>query len=152
MSSLNALKVAVQVAERRRDAARQVLREAQRIQQAGQAQLDQLTGYAHETRHRWGLRADSIVQPEVMYHHYQFMGKLEHAIGLQTTVAAEQAQRVDKARAMLMAAELRLASLQKVVERMQRELATVQMRREQKQTDEFAAQRSATRRTYRPGE
>ena len=46
MSSLSALKVAVDLATRQRDQARQVLLETQRIQQAGQAQLSQLTGYA----------------------------------------------------------------------------------------------------------
>ncbi len=144
MSSLNALKVAVEVATRQRDAARQALQDTLRIQQAGRAQLDQLSGYAQETQHRWGLRADTTVQPEVMYHHYQFMDRLEHAIGLQTGVVGDQAQRVELARRALLDSELRLASLQKVVERKQHELAVAQMRREQKQTDERAALRLAS--------
>lgn len=141
MSSLNALQVAVEVASRKRDEARQALQDMLRIQQAGQAQLDQLGGYADETRHRWGLRADACVQPEVMYHHYQFMDRLDHAIGLQTGIVGEQAVRVEAARRALLDAELRLASLKKVVERRRQELAVAQMRREQKQTDERAALR-----------
>ncbi|MBP9942283.1 MAG: flagellar FliJ family protein, partial [Comamonas sp.] len=39
----------------------------------------------------------------------------------------------------LMAAELRLSSLNKVVETRRRDIALAQMRREQKQTDERAA-------------
>lgn len=50
-------------------------------------------------------------------------------------------QRVEKARQTLLAAELRLQSLQKLVERKQQEQALAQMRREQKQTDERASLR-----------
>ena len=141
MSSLNALNVAVEAATRKRDAARQVLQDMQRVAQAGQAQLEQLSGYAQETQGRWGMREGGTVQPEVMYHHYQFIGKLEHAIGLQTDTVHGQEQRVEKARQTLLAAELRLQSLQKLVERKQQEQALVQMRREQKQTDERASLR-----------
>ena len=148
MSSLNALKVAVEVATRQRDAARQALQDTLRIQQAGQAQLDQLASYAQETQPRWGLNAGTVVQPEVMFHHYQFMDRLEHAIGLQTGAVGEQAQRVERARRALLDTELRLASLQKVVERKQHEQAVAQMRREQKQTDERAALRLAA--NHRP--
>lgn len=143
MSSLNALNVAVEAAARKRDAARQVLQDMQRVAQAGQAQLEQLGGYAQETQNRWGMQADSTVKPEVMYHHYQFIGKLEHAIGLQSGVVQEQARRVEQARQALLEAELRLTSLRKVVERKQHELAIAQMRREQKQTDERASLRLA---------
>lgn len=143
MSSLNALNVAVEAAARKRDAARQVLQDMQRVAQAGEAQLEQLSGYAQETQGRWGMQADSTVKPEVMYHHYQFIGKLEHAIGLQSGVVQEQARRVEQARQALLEAELRLTSLRKVVERKQHELAIAQMRREQKQTDERASLRLA---------
>ena len=143
MSSLNALNVAVEAATRKRDAARQVLQDMQRVAQAGQAQLEQLSGYAQETQGRWGMREGGTVQPEVMYHHYQSIGKLEHAIGLQSGVVQDQARRVEQARQALLQAELRLTSLRKVVERKQHELAIAQMRREQKQTDERASLRLA---------
>lgn len=141
MSSLNAFQVAVELAERRRDAARQALKAMQDAHQAAQAQLDQLAGYAAETQGRWGMRAGAAVQPEVMHHHYHFMGRLDHAIGLQTGVVRGQDVRVDKARQALLEAELRLASLRKVLERRRAELALQQQRREQKQTDERAALR-----------
>jgi flagellar FliJ protein len=143
MSSLSALQVAIDVAERRRDELRQVLLEQQRMQQAGQAQLDQLTVYADQTQQRWGARADALVQPEVMRHHYQFMGRLDEAIGMQSTVVQNQAARVEMARKGVLDAELRLASLKKLVERKQQERDRVQMQREQKQTDERAAMQFA---------
>jgi flagellar FliJ protein len=139
MSSLNALQVAIDVAARRRDEALQALMQQQRMQQAGQAQLDQLSLYADQTQQRWGARADTLVQPEVMRHHYQFMGRLDEAIGMQGSVVHNQGVRVELARKALLDAELRLASLKKLVERKQKELAQLQMQREQKQTDERAA-------------
>ena len=48
MSVLKALMVAVSVAERKRDEARQVLQNAQAAYQAAQGQLSQLEGYAEE--------------------------------------------------------------------------------------------------------
>lgn len=139
MSSLNALNVAIEAAERKRDAARTAMQERQRAQQAAQAQMDQLQGYVLEMQTRWGAQEGLAVQPEVMLHQYQFMDRLQHAIGLQTRVIADQNIRLETARQALLAAELRVTSLQKVVQTRKRDMALSQMRREQKETDERAA-------------
>ncbi|BDB68058.1 MULTISPECIES: flagellar export protein FliJ [Comamonas] len=138
MSSLNALNVAIEAAERKRDAARTTMQERQRAQQAAQAQMDQLQGYVLEMQARWGAQEGLAVQPEVMHHQYQFMERLQHAIGLQTRVVADQDIRLETARQALLAAELRVTSLQKVVQARRRDVALAQMRREQKDTDERA--------------
>ena len=145
MGSLNAFVVAVDLAERQRDAARQTLQNLQGARQAAQAQLEQLSGYAAETQQRWGMREGAAVQPEVMRHHYQFMGRLDHAIGLQTQAVSGQDRRLQQAQQTLLQAELRLTSLRKVLEHRRAELAREQQRREQKQTDERASQRAAAR-------
>lgn len=139
MSSINALQVAVEMAERKRDAARQTLQSVQGARQGAQAQLDQLQAYAGETQGRWGIRADAILQPEVMYHHYQFMGRLDAAIGMQQGVIKDHDQRVERARLALLEAEVRLSSLKSVLEKLHRDQAQIQLRRDQKQTDERAA-------------
>lgn len=141
MSSLQAFTVAVELAERRRDAARQALRDVQGARQAAQAQLEQLSGYAQETQNRWGASEGRTLKPEVMAHHYHFMGRLDHAIGLQSGVVGSQDARVAGARQALLQAELRLASLRKVLERRRAEQGLAEQRREQKQTDERAALR-----------
>lgn len=138
MSSLNALNVAIEAAERKRDAARTSMQERQRAQQAAQAQMDQLQGYVLEMQARWGAQEGLAVQPEVMHHQYQFMERLQHAIGLQTRVVADQDIRLETSRQALLAAELRVTSLQKVVQARRRDVALAQMRREQKDTDERA--------------
>lgn len=139
MSALSSLLVAIDLATRQRDAARQVLLDTQAARQGAQAQLDQLLGYAQETEQRWGVREQSTLQPEVFYHHTHFMGRLEHAANLQGGAVAEHDARVAQAREQLLHAELRLASLQKVVEHRRQALDMQQQRREQKQTDERAA-------------
>ncbi|MDD2544920.1 MAG: flagellar export protein FliJ [Burkholderiaceae bacterium] len=139
MSNLSALMVAVEAASRQRDAARHALQTARQVRQAALGQLDQLQAYAQETESRWGARPDTAVQPEVMFHHYQFMGRLDHAAGMQKTVVEDRDLRVQRAERVLLDAELRLASLRKVVEKRRQDLAALQARRDQKQTDERAA-------------
>lgn len=139
MSSLNALAVAVEVASRKRDDARKVLQDTLAAQLAARAQLEQLEDYARETQSRWGIRADTAMKPEVMYHHYQFMDRLGYAAGVQQGVVGDHERRVDVARRTLLEAELRLASLRKVVEKRRDDLERAEMRRDQKQTDERAA-------------
>ena len=139
MSSLSALMIAIDAADRKRDAARQSVQERQRALQAGQAQMDQLQGYVREMSQRLGAQEGQAVQPEVMHHQYQFMERLQHAIGLQTRVLADLEIRLETARQALMAAELRVSSLNKVVEVRKRDMALAQMRREQKETDDRAA-------------
>jgi flagellar FliJ protein len=97
MSSLNALMVAIDAASRKRDEARQAVQERQRAQQAAQAQMDQLQNYVQEMQARWGVQENQSVQPEVMFHQYQFMDRLQHAIGLQTRVLADLAIRLEAA-------------------------------------------------------
>ena len=137
---LGALSVAVDVALRARDEARRILQSAHNAQHAAQQQMEQLQGYAGETQDRWGLRANAQVQPEVMFHHYQFMERLHHAMGMQGTVVGDHERRVGAAQKALLAAELRLASLKKLADQRAREWALLQSRRDQKQTDERARQ------------
>ena len=139
MSSLHALMVAIEMATRKRDEARQALRERQRAHAAAQSQMEQLHSYAEEMQQRWAPQEGAELKLEVMYHHEQFMKRLQHAMGLQTKVVQDQAIRQEAAQKALMATELRLSSLNKVVETRRRDIALAQLRREQKQTDERAA-------------
>lgn len=139
MSALNALMVAIELATRKRDEARQVLRERQQSLAAAQGQMEQLQTYQAEMQQRWGAQEGAQFKPEVMYHHHQFMQRLEHAIDLQTKVLRDQELRLQAAQQALMNTELRLSSLEKVVQMRRRDMALAQQRREQKQTDERAA-------------
>lgn len=139
-SALRGLMVAVEAAQRQRDEARRLLQNARQAQMAAQSQMEQLQTYADETEGRWGMRANATVAPEVMFHHYQFMDRLGHAMGLQTTVVQDHERRVAHAQQALLQTELRLTSLQKLTDKRHQEIEQAQARREQKQTDERAAQ------------
>lgn len=143
MAGHRAFEVAIDLARRQRDAARNVLVRLQGQQRNAQHQLDQLSSYALETRQRWGAREGAVLQPEVLQHQQQFLQRLEQTVVVQGGVVCAFAQRVDRAVAALAAAEARLASLGHVLQRRLREEALREQRREQKETDELAMQRHA---------
>ena len=139
MSILNSLSLAIDLATRNRDQAVVQLQHMQRTHHASQDQMAQLEGYASETESKWITAAQVGSSPELMGNHYQFMDRLHHAMGLQTTVVASHDPRISAAQQALLATELRLSSLKKLTEKRRKEFELLQTRREQKQTDERAA-------------
>lgn len=141
MAPHTAFEIAIGLAERQRDAARHVLVQLRGQCRNAQAQLEQLASYAQETRQRWGAREGAALQPEVLRHQRQFLQRLEQTTQMQEGVVREFGQRIDRAVVTLTAAEARLQSLRRVLQRRQREAALGQQRREQKEVDELAMQR-----------
>ena len=134
----SALEIATEMAERQRDGARHALRDVRASAAAAHEQMEQLQTYAGETQDRWGMRAGASVAPEVLFHHRHFMGRLDHAMELQSKVLADHTQRVLASEGALLATELRLATLKKLLSKRQSEKELVERRRDQKQTDERA--------------
>ncbi len=134
----SALQVALSMAERQRDAACNVLRQAQASAAAANEQMQQLQSYAGETDARWGTRAGAVIAPEVMFHHRHFMGRLSHAMGLQAIVVGDHEKRMQLGERQLLASELRVATLRKLISHRDREAVLLEQRRDQKQTDERA--------------
>ncbi|BDT70475.1 hypothetical protein os1_46680 [Comamonadaceae bacterium OS-1] len=141
MSLLRTLALAVEVASRKRDAAHRALGQAQQKYIAAHDQLTQLETYASETETRWMTQAQTCALPELMQHHYQFMDRLAQAIQMQLGILADNARWVEAAKKQLADTEIRVATLQQVCRNKQLEANRLQDRREQKQIDEFAAQR-----------
>ncbi|MBK9238281.1 MAG: flagellar export protein FliJ [Rhodoferax sp.] len=139
MTAVASVQLATDLAARRRDEAGLDLARVQRGQRFAQDQLEQLDAYAAETLARWSASAQVSATPELMRHHYQFMERLHHAIGLQRGVVAKAALEVEAANLVLLQAEFRLAALKQVLARKQAEAVARQAKREQKQMDEFAA-------------
>jgi flagellar FliJ protein len=140
MSVLGSLRLAIELATRQRDQAAMVLAQVRRNHAFAMDQMSQLQSYGVETETRWTYAAQGGVGPELLRHHLQFMGRLEHAIALQATALEGSGQKVDGAQQRLLAAEVRLKSLAKVLEQKQLAAAHLAQRREQKEMDEFAAQ------------
>lgn len=142
MSAVKSVMLAVEVATGKREQVAKGLLHVLRTHTFAQDQMAQLESYAAETEARWAAAAQISTTPELMRHHYQFMDRLQHAIGLQIGVLESTARNVELAKRLLLEAEFRLASLKQVLKKKQTDLRFLQTRREQKQMDEFAAQRS----------
>ena len=143
MSAIKSVLLAIDLASRKRDQAGKVLTQVQQTHQFALDQMAQLESYAGETASRWTAAAQVSTTPELMRHHYQFMDRLHHAIGLQKGVLETSDAKVERAKRGVLETEFRLISLKQVLKKKQAELHAVQMRREQKQMDEFAAQRGS---------
>lgn len=143
MSAVKSFLLAIDMATRQRDQANQVLGHAQNTYLFAQNQMAQLDTYANETESRWSAAAKISTSTELLRHHYQFMGRLHHAIGLQKGALENEHRKVEFAKQRVLEAEFRLISLKQVLKKKQADLSILQTRREQKQMDEFAAMRSS---------
>lgn len=133
------MQIAADMARRKRDAAAGDLARGRAAERAAQNQFEQLTSYARDTESRWTEQARVRATPELMSHHYQFMARLHHAIGLQRDVLLQHERQIALLMARLREAELRLSSLDMVIARQRLEAERLLQKREQKQTDETAA-------------
>ena len=139
MKSSNAIQLAIDLAQRKRDAAAKALAQALQTEQAGQLQLQQLESYARETEAKWLGRGQQGTSAELMHHHFQFLAKLDHAIAFQRNVLQGQGQRVEQARQALLAAEQHQSRFEKIQTMRQQAHALELQRTEQKLMDEMAS-------------
>ncbi|MBT3067591.1 flagellar export protein FliJ [Rhodoferax sp. U11-2br] len=142
MSGQKTLLLAIDLATARRDEAQANLQNILHAQAHAQDQMQQLQQYAVETEQRWLQGAQISTTPEMLRHHYQFIGRLDQAIQMQEGVLASHAQRIEAARQLLLQAECRLGSFKQVLATRRLAIAKTRQRQEQKQMDEFASQQS----------
>ena len=147
MPDLHALTVLLAQNLRQRDAAIAEHLRAQAASRAAAAQAEQLRTYRHEYAQRWRTQFAVKGQIEVVHCYQIFMDRLTQAVEHQTRIEANAAQQVTHALAALTAAELRCASVRKLIERRTLEHRLAAERREQKHSDEFAARAAWNRRS-----
>jgi flagellar FliJ protein len=153
MSKFHAIELAITLATRQRDALAQKHAQAIRSLEFGKNQLAQLTGYAADTDARWSTGGTAVgLSGELIRHHYQFMDRLQNAVQMQTGVLTNLEAQVQAAHKALLQAEYKLAGFGKVLQSRKAEHEGVLARREQRMTDEFAAQRHARNGAVRIGE
>ena len=137
--SLDPLMTLLGQAERERDEASAEMLRADAAQQAAQAQADQLIAYRAEYEARFREQFSRKSSIDILQCYQGFSARLDHAIDQQALVATQAARRQETARVGLCAQELRLASVRKLLARRLAEMRHQVERREQKQTDEYAA-------------
>ena len=139
MSELNGVLLAIELATIRRDEAAKHAVKMGRSLEFSQTQMTQLQDYADDTDARWVGAATQAVSRELIRHHYQFMGRLQQAIALQSDAVHQVGEQVDKAKQTLLQAELRLAGLNMILKTRQGVQLRKRNRMDQRHTDEFAA-------------
>jgi flagellar protein FliJ len=137
--SIDPLMALLGQAERERDAAQADFQKAQDGFAAAQGQADQLLAYRSEYEARFREQFKSNGSVSILQCYQGFSSRLGQAIDQQRLIATHAERRVEEARTGLLDQELRVASVRKLLERRLTELRQAADRRDQKQTDEFAA-------------
>jgi flagellar FliJ protein len=139
MSFLRSIQLAIDLATSQRDDLAKILADMQKNGEFALQQMGQLEVYAADTDAKWTHSTATHRTSELVSHHYQFMGRLQQAISMQATVISNANREQDEARQRLLQAEFRLSGLKQVLRARQLDILQKQKRREQGQTDEFAA-------------
>jgi flagellar FliJ protein len=137
--SLQTLNLLAERITAERDAAQTALAEC--IQRATQARntAGELNQYRHDYEQRWGRQFAQAGTMDIVQCYQNFSGRLSEAIRSQAQLAAQAESRVEAARTALLAVEMRLAAVKKLIERRVAEMQLHAQRQEQKASDEFAA-------------
>lgn len=137
---MTALHTLLTRAESERDQIMAAFRRAEEQAHGVRAQAEQLQAYRGDYQTRWAGQFSRQGAIEIVHCYQSFMQRLEEAVAQQQRqVEATQAQ-CQRLRQALLAAEMRVASVRKLIERRQAEQRLAQDRREQRQTDETAQQ------------
>ena len=150
MTGIDTLAVLLGQHARRRDEAAAEHRQAAAARESALAQAEQLLTYRREYEARWRAQFARVGAMALVHCYQGFTDRLALAIEQQGRVIEHAAARLAEACATLREAELRCASVQRLIERRVGEARLVADRRDQKQTDEAAtraawARLSATR-------
>lgn len=144
--SLRPLLLLLEHAESERD---QVLARQRRADAAvlqAQNQQTQLRAYRDETQARWtGQMRSTAVSVTMLQCYRDFDERLHGAVEMQGLQVERLRAEQQRAQADTLAAELRVASVRKLLERRSHALLQAADRREQKQMDEMAARAGQTR-------
>ena len=138
MTDIQTLTILLGQNERQRDASIAEHQRAQAASTAAAGQAEQLRNYRREYEQRWSAQFCREGKIELVHCFQSFMERLTQAVEQQTRIAEHAAQQVERALSLLRDAELRCASVRKLIERRVAEQRLDADRRDQKQTDEAA--------------
>jgi len=146
MSNFNGIQLAIELAVKQRDTCQKKLAMLERHSASAQGQMEQLRSYSADKDAGWIDATPGVFSGELIRHHYQFMGRLQQAMGMQGEVLAQANGQVSEARMLLANAEIRLEGLNRILKLRMNAKDLLLKRREQKQTDDFASQQYARKR------
>lgn len=139
MPHLKGLRMAIDLAARRRDDAVAALQQVRHAHAMSVGQLQQLESYAAETEARWALASRAMAHPEILGHYGQFMERLRQAVDMQRAVVDGHVRETEEVRQRLVEEDVKLCGLKRLLDKRRAAVAHALAGREQKQLDELAA-------------
>jgi flagellar FliJ protein len=146
MADTQTLAVLLEQHERERDEAIARHQRLVRAADAAAAQARQLHAYRHEYEQRWSAQFRQECQIEILRSYHSFAQRLAQAVEQQDAAAEFATQQIEAGTRALRDAEMRCASVRKLIERRTHEQRRDEERRDQKATDEQAARAGWDRR------
>ena len=147
MKRLALLRTLLEREQKRRDEQMAQVRAAVANAQAQQQQADGLGGYRGEYCAKWSAQFQQAATMEILRSYHGFLSRLDQAITQQQSVVEHAQRMVEAHRQRLVEREIRVATVERLIQRREAMLAKVADRRDQKNLDELA-QRLATARAH----
>lgn len=141
MSRLQTLRTLLEREEGLRDEALAALRQAQAQMQAAQGQADAIEQYRTEYHQRWSTQFQQGGAIEIVRCYHAFVARLDGALAQAKQSVRQFEGHVQRARDRVQEREVRVATVQRLIERQLKHVAATQARREQKNLDELAQRR-----------
>jgi flagellar FliJ protein len=138
MKRLALLKTLLEREQKRRDEQMAAVRNAVANAEAQQQQADGLTGYRSEYCQKWSAQFQQAASIEILRSYQGFLSRLDQAISQQQSVLEHAHRMVEAQRQRLVEREIRVKTVQRLIERREAMLAKVADRRDQKNLDELA--------------
>jgi len=139
---IETLRLLLEKEQGRRDEAQAALRAAHAHLEAQKSQGDGLGQYRVEYVAKWSAKFQQGASMEIVRSYHGFMGRLDQAITQQQAVVAHAQRGVEAARERLVEREIRVKTVERLIERRIALAVRAQDRREQKNLDEMAARRA----------
>lgn len=147
MKRLALLKTLLEREQKRRDEQMANVRTAVANAQAQQQQADGLGSYRGEYCRKWSAQFQQAATIEILRSYQGFLSRLDQAISQQQSVLEHAHRMVEAHRQRLVEREIRVATVERLIQRREAMLAKAADRRDQKNLDELA-QRIAGARTH----
>ena len=145
MKRLALLKTLLEREQKRRDEQMALVRNAVANAEAQRQQADSLTGYRSEYCQKWSAQFQQAAPMEILRSYHGFLSRLDQAITQQTSVVEHAQRMVEAQRQRLVERGIRVATVERLIQRREALLAKVADRRDQKNLDELAQRLSAAR-------
>lgn len=141
MTRLQTLNTLLEREEGLRDEARAAYAKAVEQAEAAKAQAESLHNYRDEYRQRWAAQFAQGGHIEIVRCYQGFVDRLDQAITQAHGTARLFDGQLQRARERMQAAEIRVATVQRLIERTLQAAAQAVARRDQKNMDELAQRR-----------